>query len=292
VSIKHGRRKLGDEDSNSNASQALVLSGDQDMHLDYHDNMLLVPSRSPLPAIAALCYYSQVEDCAGATHLSPTNVSAADEMVRATVSGARPRSTGLQADDIPPPGNARNAWTLANVASFKPHWHRVGGPRGHVWVAHDYFAVDGVRIPCDAATAARVAAYHGGRLPTPEEVEAIWSAADIKLPPLPWGPPYDNTMNSASRILNHSSRIDEQLPANIDGRLLAGHKKDVVPSADPSRLSIIGWHHTNGQPIQPLNSACRAMHAFGHSMKMLGILVQLSCTVPLPKSELVHDWSR
>lgn len=260
ASIKHGRKQPGE-----NSSRNVVLSGDQDMHLDFHDNMLLVPSRSPLPAVAALCYYSDVEDCAGATHLSPTTTSAADEMVsaRATQCHARanimPRTNAaLRAADIPPAGSARNKWILRNVASFKPHWHRVNGTSGDVWVAHDYFAVHGVRIPCDAATAASVAAHHGGRLPTPEEVDAIWYAADIKLPPLPWGPPYDCTMNSASRILEHSSRIDEQLPANCHGRLIAGHKKDLVTSTDRSRLSIYGWHYTNGQPIQPLHSACSA----------------------------------
>lgn len=253
VSIKHGRCKPSEQGD----SRSVVLSGDQDMHLDFHDNMLLVPSRSPLPAIAALCYYSQVEDCAGATHLSPTQTSAADEMVSARSRSSPSSIAGLRCEDVPPPGPARNAWTLQNVASFKPRWHHVHGPCRDVWVAHDYFAVDGVRIPCDATTAARVAAYHGGRLPTPEEVDAIWRAADIQLPPLPWGPPYGEAMNSSSRILVHSSRIDEQLPADVDDKLLAGHKKDVVPStADPSRVSIYGWHYTNGQRIQPLNSIC------------------------------------
>ena len=97
---------------------------------------------------------------------------------------------------------------------------------GSVWVAHDYFAIDGVRIPCDAATSASVAARFGGRLPSPEEVDAIWSAAELKLPPLPWGPPYDETMRSSARLVEHSARIDAQLPMGSEGKLLAGHKKE------------------------------------------------------------------
>ena len=159
VSIKRGRLQEPESDGEPE------LSGDQDLHLDFHDNMMLVPGRSPPPAVAALCYYSDVEVCAGATHVSPTPTSAAEMMVGASESAAA-TSPGLCAEDIPPPGEQRNAWTLRWVGSFEPRWHRVGT----VWVAHDYFAVDGVRIPCDAVTSASVAAHFGGRLPNPEEV--------------------------------------------------------------------------------------------------------------------------
>jgi hypothetical protein len=40
------------------------------------------------------------------------------------------------------------------------------------------------------------------------------------------------------------------------GALVAGHKKDVVITArlaqSPGKVAIYGWHHTNGDPIQPL----------------------------------------
>ena len=217
---------------------------------DFWDNMLLVPGRSPPPAVAALCYYSAVEDCAGATHLSPTPDSALETMGAPPAPGGGSAATAVLPEH--PPGAERNAWILSRANDFRPRWHQIGED---LWVAHDYFGIDGVRMPCDRPTSEQLAAEFGGRLPTRAEVDRIWAAAELQLSPLPWGPPYDASMRSVERFLEHSERIDAQLPdGNVARQLVAGHKKDVVSGAEAAdKVAIYGWHHTNGAPIQPYN---------------------------------------
>jgi hypothetical protein len=104
ASVKHGRvstmdNMVRDEDalgdfaaagSGAEEQEQQHLAGDQDHHLDFWDNMLLVPGRSPPPAVAALCYYSDVEKCAGATHLTRTPLSAAETMLPSGGAGTPP----------------------------------------------------------------------------------------------------------------------------------------------------------------------------------------------------------
>lgn len=48
-----------------------TVEGDQDIHVDYGNNTLLVPPRTVVPeAVACLCYYSDVDTCGGATHFA------------------------------------------------------------------------------------------------------------------------------------------------------------------------------------------------------------------------------
>ena len=47
------------------------ITGDQELHVDYGNNTLLVPPIATSPeAIACLCYYSDVDECGGATHFA------------------------------------------------------------------------------------------------------------------------------------------------------------------------------------------------------------------------------
>lgn len=47
------------------------IVGDQDIHVDYGNNSLLVPPRTVAPeAVACLCYYSDVDETGGATHFA------------------------------------------------------------------------------------------------------------------------------------------------------------------------------------------------------------------------------
>ena len=47
------------------------IVGDQEIHVDYGNNTLLVPPHTSSPeAIACLCYYSDVDECGGATHFA------------------------------------------------------------------------------------------------------------------------------------------------------------------------------------------------------------------------------
>jgi hypothetical protein len=47
------------------------VSGDQEIHVDYGNNTLMVPPQTTSPeAIAGLCYYSDVDESGGATHFA------------------------------------------------------------------------------------------------------------------------------------------------------------------------------------------------------------------------------
>lgn len=168
------------------------------------------------------------------------------------------------------------------------------GRRHHVvlYVARDYLSLgtdgDSVRVPLDAPGAQRAADTLGCLLPTTLIVDRIW-AAGLRLPPLPWGPPYDATMMSAERAATHSARVDAQLAAqNIDrSGLLAGHKKDVVLTnrlmTRAAYVAIYGWHRVDGRPIQPLSTVHEASYAdYSHGTR----LVHRLCLVDGKESEL------
>ncbi len=60
-------RPIGGEESGT----PMTVSGDQDIHVDYGNNTLLVPPRESGPeVVACLCYYSDVEEAGGATHFA------------------------------------------------------------------------------------------------------------------------------------------------------------------------------------------------------------------------------
>jgi hypothetical protein len=47
------------------------IMGDQDIHVDYGNNTLMVPAHTATPdAVACLCYYSDVDESGGATHFA------------------------------------------------------------------------------------------------------------------------------------------------------------------------------------------------------------------------------
>lgn len=132
-----------------------------------------------------------------------------------------------------------------------------------VYVTGEYLSLgtdsDYVRCPLNPLSAQRIADKVGLVLPTPSIVDAIWNSAQIKLDPLPWGAPYDSSMMSSDRIVEHSHRIDVQIEKKgVDhiGKLIAGHKKDVVVhnvlKVNPKSVAIYGWHMSNGVPIQGL----------------------------------------
>lgn len=120
---------------------------------------------------------------------------------------------------------------------------------------------DYVRMPMNPLTAQAIANQYDCTLPTRKIVNDIWSQADNKLTPLPWGPPFDEDMIKTYRIGIHHSRIQNQLSSlNLNAHALtSGHKKDVVltnklaPLNSNKRVAIYGWIQPNGQPIQGLN---------------------------------------
>lgn len=133
-----------------------------------------------------------------------------------------------------------------------------------ICVAPDYYQENGVRVPVDLREAHAIAEANNAVLPTPEMVDAIWTAADVKLSPRPLNPSNTGNPNfyngGSGGIADpkwyalHDQIVDEQLrQANArPGALIAGHKKDIVQQpGNSSRIAIYGWHQSNGRPIQP-----------------------------------------
>jgi len=103
--------------------------------------------------------------------------------------------------------------------------------------------------PVSIGQAVSLAADLGYELPSPELVDAIWQAADLKLDPLPRK--HNGTiaeMANEAVYLDQGKRIEAQI-AGRRFRLLAGAFKDVV--RHKGKVGLYGWHRSNGVPIQP-----------------------------------------
>ena len=130
-------------------------------------------------------------------------------------------------------------------------------------VMTDYLSIgtdsDYVRMPMNPLSAQIIADKYDCTLPTRKMVNDIWAASKNKIPPLPWGPPYDSSMMSTHRIIVHNSKIQNQLQNKNIADLTSGHKKDVVltnrlsPNNPKKRVAIYGWIQLDGKPIQGLN---------------------------------------
>lgn len=104
-------------------------------------------------------------------------------------------------------------------------------------------------------------------MPTRSMVNQYYKQAVTRLTPQPQGAPYDSTMSNTDRMVRFNSTIEvaKHNAGHSNGYLIAGHKKDVVMSAQaiahPGMESIYGWHQPSGVPIQPLSYA----HERGYS---------------------------
>jgi hypothetical protein len=113
-------------------------------------------------------------------------------------------------------------------------------------------------------------------LPTRKLVDAIYESADLRLEPEPIPP--SPAMTTLPCFSNHNALVRAQrlrhLQAQPLGRLVAGHKKDVVltPALEtkPGRVAIYGWHRAPGQPIQPLYSGHAASWVdYSHGIRLI-----------------------
>ena len=128
------------------------------------------------------------------------------------------------------------------------------GRAATIEVMPDYLAIgsddDFVRMPMVPYTAQAFADAYGFVLPTRKMVNAIWSAATVKVEPRP----LTQERESPLTFLQHHRIIESQLTTATRGELVAGHKKDVVLTnrlaERADRVAIYGWHYLNGQPIQ------------------------------------------
>jgi hypothetical protein len=129
-----------------------------------------------------------------------------------------------------------------------------------VWVMPDYLAIgsnhDFVRIPLSYPSAVHVAREFGFVLPTRKLVDAIEEQAELHLKPQPL--PAGSRMRSNDYYLRHQHLIEAQRGDTVLGKLMCGHKKDLVITRllfkHPGRVAIYGWHRLNGKPIQPLST--------------------------------------
>lgn len=151
-----------------------------------------------------------------------------------------------------------------------------------IFVAPDYLAIgsddDFLRIPMNLHTAMAIADRFGFILPTRKMVDAIYLQSGYHLvpQPLPAGP----EMRSTNYYWIHNQMIEEQArSAGVElGRLVSGHKKDVVItnllSSKVGRIAIYGWHRGPGQPIQPLSTVHGATYAdYSHGIRLVSEMV-------------------
>ena len=126
---------------------------------------------------------------------------------------------------------------------------------GVVWLVAPLYVA-----PVGIGEAEDIAKANGCELPSPELVDAIWSAADLKLEPLPRktdGTP--RTMASKEVYQDQASRIHSQyVGKEKEFRLLAGTHKDVVRRN--GKLGLYGWHRLDGRVWQPFYAG----HARAH----------------------------
>ncbi|HEV7924804.1 MAG TPA: hypothetical protein VGR14_05585 [Verrucomicrobiae bacterium] len=131
-----------------------------------------------------------------------------------------------------------------------------------IFVTPDYLAIgtddDFFRAPMRPTTAQRIANQLSCILPTRKMVDAIYSAAEVKLAPIRIAP--STAMTTVLVFAQHNEMVRaqrlESLAAHPLGALVAGHQKDVVIcpqlAGAPGKVAIYGWHRTNGVAIQPL----------------------------------------
>lgn len=127
-------------------------------------------------------------------------------------------------------------------------------------VLPDYLAVgsdsNSLLFPISPVTAQRIADLTHTSLPTTVLVNTIWSKADTRVAPSPIPP--SPQMTTVPVFASHNNTVQAQLEqaGAIPGRLVAGHKKDVVLTSTldnlNSKVAIYGWHELDGDPIQPL----------------------------------------
>lgn len=116
---------------------------------------------------------------------------------------------------------------------------------------------DFLRTPVNCKTARKIADLFQCTLPTTKMARQIWNNSDVKLTPIPGGPPFDASMGYTSKFMKHNSDIENQRMGRTG--LISGHKKDYVFTNTlfkyPNNCAIYGWFQSNGKPIQDLNPA-------------------------------------
>ncbi len=151
-----------------------------------------------------------------------------------------------------------------------------------IWVSPDYVSIGSdknyVRVPMNPVTAQKIADRFGCMLPTTKLVDAIYEQADFKLTPKPMQA--GSSMVTTDYFWRHNMTIESQLHGFTPGKLLAGHKKDVVVTnklkVQPTRVAIYGWHTSPKHPIQPLSLVHGYRYAdYSHGIRLVSQYMQI-----------------
>lgn len=149
--------------------------------------------------------------------------------------------------------------------------------RARFYCTPDYFGVgtssDWFRLPLTPYFAQQCADRLDCVLPTRRMVNAIWTAAALKLQPYPYSPSVYDIL-SPTLFYQHHLHIESQRNGAPQAWITAGIKKDVVASAliasSPRRVCIYGWHYPNGNAIQPLSRIHVASYAdYSHGLRLI-----------------------
>jgi hypothetical protein len=152
--------------------------------------------------------------------------------------------------------------------------------QGTIFVMPDYLAVgtpsDYAYVPMNPLTAQRIADQFALTLPTKKLVDVIYAAADVRLTPAPM--PAGPAMVGTDYYRRHNESVLRQLGSRGGGRLVAGHKKDVVLTNRLCRMrrrvAIYGWHRGEGKPIQPLSLVHDDHYAdYSHGIRLVANLM-------------------
>ncbi len=143
---------------------------------------------------------------------------------------------------------------------------------------------DYIRMPLSGTGAQKVMNALNCSLPTVKMVNDIYAQSVNKLVATPYGPPYDSSMMSASRIQWINDKIEKQLVGKDRTGLTEGHKKNVVltnklgTNNPKKRVAIYGWFQSNGKVIQDLNPSTHEISYFdySHGIRMIADVVSVN----------------
>lgn len=144
----------------------------------------------------------------------------------------------------------------------------------HYFVSPDYLSVGNdeswARVPLTPMTAQKICDSFHCFLPTRKMVNDIYTAAAVKLEPIPMYAFRDSTVT----MWQHHLIIEGQRKGRKG--LIAGIKKDVVISGNmtraskPDRVAIYGWHKPDGKAIQPLYTGHVNWYVdYSHGIRMI-----------------------
>ncbi|MCP9291961.1 hypothetical protein [Gracilimonas sediminicola] len=195
------------------------------------------------------------------------------------------------------------SWILeGNVPSFlrgliPVQFRNDRGETAKIWVTADYMSIgtneDFIRIPLSKPSSREIARATNMYLPTSVMVDSIYAKAHTRLNPIPMKP--GEQMRSNDYYRRHNKMIEEQLAGVENGRLVAGHKKDVVITnrltQQGGRVAIYGWHYAVDDPIQPLSTVhTEDYEDYSHGLRLVypvaevnGVLVELKKLMNQPE---------